>query len=270
MGQIVRTVILGVVLVALLLPLYIMVVGSFEPLKILLVMPPQLIPFDLTLENYQLLLQDTEVMKWTLNTLIVCLGIACGARFVAATAGYGFAVYRFKGRRLALTFLISLIVLPGEVLLVPTFVMLRKIGIANGFAAAILPKVLSVMGIAMFKNYIDKIPRGVIESGRIAGASEWRIMWQLVLPQCKPMFGMIALFYGIAGWSDFIWQLLTMRKHKTLIVGLILHMRNLTIIYNGVGMMLAVGTILFIPMLLIFLATNRMFLEKLSLAGVRG
>jgi len=266
----IRNIALILILVLLLFPLYIMVSGSFQPLKFLLTMPPRILPVDLTLDNYIQLLTGTEVLRWTMNTLIICSGIALGAMIIASMAGYGFSVYRFRGRAFGLAFLVSLIVLPSQVLVVPTFVMLRKLGISNGFIAAIFPKVLSVMGIILFKNYIDKIPRGVIESGRIAGAGEWRIMWGLVLPQCRPIFGVIALFYGIAGWQDFLWQLLTMRRNQTLIVGLILHLRALMISSNGVGMMLAVGTIMFVPMFLIYLATSRFFISQLSLAGVRG
>ena len=266
---IVCKVLLIAILVVMLLPLWVMVSGSFQPIKYMLTMPPRLIPLTVTLDNYRLLLADIPFWSWAANTMVVVVGIAAGAIFLSATGGYGFAVYQFKGRAFAMAFLLSLIMIPSQVLVIPTFIMFRTVGIANSYAAAILPKVLTVMGIFLFKNYIEHIPRAIIDSGRIDGAKEWRIMIQLVMPQCKPVIGVIALFYGIVGFQDFLWQLLTMRKHKTLLVGLILHIRALTITHNGIGMGFAVGTILFVPMLLIYIFTSRLFIEGLNLSGMR-
>ena len=267
--SIIRNAVIIAVLVVLLLPVWFMLSGSFQPLKFIMVMPPRLIPWDLTLDNYTQLLEGIPIWLWIRNTLIVSIGIASTALILSVTAGYGFSAYRFKGRKIAMLFLLSLIMIPGQLLVIPIFVMLRKVGLSNTFFAGIAPRSLTVMGKFLMKNYMDRIPKSVIESGRIDGARELRILGKLILPQCKPVIGVIALFYSMIGVQDFLWQLLTMRKNKTFIVGLIIHLRQLEITYNSVGMALAVGTLVFVPLFLIYLSTNRLFIHGLTMAGMR-
>ena len=253
-------------------PLAIMVSGSFQPLKFVLAMPPRMIPWDATLENYILLLKGTEVLRWLTNTMIVVASTVCGAVCISAMAGYAFSVYSFRGSTILLGFLLSLIVIPAQVLIIPTYVVIRHIGLRNTFAAASLPRILSVMGVMLFRAYISHIPRDLIEAGRAEGAGEWRIMIRLIMPQCSPIIGLVALMYGIQSFQDYLWQLLVLQRTRmqTLIVGLVVHLRQLEITNNAMGMSLAMGVFMFAPLFCVYLATNKLFTRGLSLEGVRG
>lgn len=266
----VRRALLLVALAALCAPLVFMIAGSFQPLRYAYVMPPRLVPE--TLDNYRVLLVGTPIGRWTTNTLIVVVLTVAGSVAMSAAGGYGFAVYRFRGRAALKTFLLVMIMIPGEVLVIPTFVMLRVTNLTNTYAAAVLPRMLSVLGVMLFDAYIRQIPRELVEAGRIAGAGELRIMTRLILPQCAPIAATIALFYGLGAAQDFLWQLITLSRssNRTLIVGLVLQMRALINHTNAVGVSLAVGTIMFVPIAIIYALTARWFVRGLSLEGVKG
>jgi multiple sugar transport system permease protein len=261
-------------LALMLIPFWLLISVSFrtgyEPIKI----PRDLVPAG-SLVNYQRIISEGDLSRWAVNTLIVALGTVAGTVGTSALAGYAFAVHRFAGRNAALVVLSLLMVVPHIVTVIPVFVMFRTLGIATGPVAAILPSTLSVVGVFFFKAHIELIPREIIESARIDGAGEFRVMWKVIFPQCLPVAGFIALTTGIGSLNDFLWQLLTMRKAPTIIVGLVQVVQNLrsTVAeggaFKGPGLPAAVGVFIFVPSLMIYLATNRLFTYGLSTGGMR-
>lgn len=265
-------VVLIIVAVLLIFPVYLMITGSVQPLRITLTMPPRLIPWQVTWENYALLLDGAKVVRWIGNTLIVVCGTSSLAISLSFTGGYALSVYTVKRRRLIETMLLSLMILPMETLTIPLYVVVRHMGLSGSIGGAVIPRSLSILGIFLCRNYIAKIPRELIEAGRADGAGELHIMLRLIMPICAPVLGVVALLYGVQGFGDFLWQLLVLNKadSRTLIVGLMLQVRNIMIDHNEVGVLMAMGTILFVPVLAVYAATSRMFAQGLSLEGVRG
>ena len=265
---------LALAAVVLLYPIAIMISGSFQSMSMMMFMPPKLLPLPATLKNYADLFMGLDVLPWIKNTLIVVFGNIVGAVVVASFAGYGFSVYRFKGRKAAMMFLLALVVIPNDVIIIPTFMILRVVRLLNNPMGVILPRIISVMGLLLFKAYIDQIAVELIDAGRIDGAGEWRIMLQLILPQCTPIMGFMAIVHGVMGFSDFFMQLLVLQRAsaRTFIVGMIMHVRALdtNMHINEISVAMAVGTILFVPMLILFLSTNKLFMKGLSMSGVRG
>lgn len=266
----VRAIVLAAVAVLLIFPLYIMVTGSVQPYKMLLTMPPRLIPAGVTVENYGLLLEKADI-RWIGNTLIVVCGTALLSVAISSMAGYGFSVYTFRGRGVLMALLLAFIIIPEQVLVIPQYLVVRWLRLTNTLTGAILPRSLSVMGVFLFSNYIRHIPRELVEAGRIDGAGEWRIMLRLVFPMCKPVIGVVLLLYGIQAFGDFLWQMLVLQRKglRTLLVGLMIEARNIAISHNDIGVMLAVGTIIFIPLLLVYISTARLFHQGLTLEGLR-
>lgn len=252
-------------------PLWWMVTGSFQPIKFLMSVPPKLLPVDISLKNYIDVIDLRYISRYIFNTLIVVAGTISMAVIVNMSAGYAFAIYRFKGRKAIFWFLISLIVLPQEILIIPQYVVMAKLHLVGTHAAVILHNALIVTGVFFAKNFIQKIPREMIESGRLDGAGEIRIMRQLVLPLCGPVIGVIALISGVAAFGNFLWQLLVLQRQsvRTLVVGLILRTRIPNISLNPIGMELAAGTLLFIPVLLVYIFTRKYFTQGLSSVGMR-
>lgn len=266
-----RALTITVLSVILLFPLYIMVTGSVQPLKITLTMPPRLIPWEVTLENYELLLEGAKVGRWVTNSiLVVCLTVLV-ASTLSFSAGYALSVYTFRSKAFIRGVLLSLMMIPSGVLIIPLYTVTRYLGLSGSVIGAVLPRALSILGIFLCSNYISHIPYEMVEAARLDGAGELRIMG-LLLPMCRPVLGVVALIYGIQGFQDYLWQLLVLPKSetRTLIVGLLLQARKILIDHNDVGVMMATGTILFLPVFLVYLFTSRMFAQGMTLDGIRG
>ena len=266
-----RALTISVLAVVLLFPVYLIVTGSVQPLKIVLTMPPRLIPWELTSENYELLLDGAKAGRWVANSLaVVCLTVLA-ASILSITAGYALSVYTFRSKAFIRGALLSLIIIPGNVLIIPLYTVTRYLGLSGSLLGAALPRSLSILGIFLCSNYISHIPYEMVEAARLDGAGELRIMG-LLLPMCAPVLGVVALIYGIQGFQDYLWQMLVLPKAetRTLVVGLILQARKIMIDHNDVGVMMATGTILFFPVFLLYLFTSRIFAQGVTLDGIRG
>jgi len=197
---------------------------------------------------------------------IVLLLLICGL------AGYAFSMFKFNGKKsIYLAFLISLM-LPGQALVIAKFVVIKELGLLNSYMAVILPSIFSAVNIFLFKNYCDTIPVEIIESGRMDGASELQIFFKLILPLCKPIVGAIVIFNSIGLLSDYLWQMLMLRdaEIQTFLVRVIfVIMNNTSAETNRIGISLAGGTLLFIPLLLCFCIFSRYFTKGLVLGAMK-
>ena len=262
---------IGLILLFILMfiPLYWMLMGSFQDIYGVMKMPPNIIPKSVTLQNYVYLLKE-DAVKWLLNTIIVVGGTVVISVLLSITAGYAFGIYKFKGGKLLWTAYLSQLMIPRISLIIPLFVIIKKLGISGKLSAVIIPVAFSPMGIYLATNYFKSIPRSIMESARIDGASEMQVLRYIVAPISKPILSALALFSGIGALQDYLWQMLVLQKpeRRTLLVGLMRKVMERGGIgelgVNPVGRSFAVGILLFFPLLLIFLVANKFFVESLG------
>jgi multiple sugar transport system permease protein len=231
--------------------------------------PPPLLPADPGFGAYRALFATTGIARYFLNSLIVAtIGTAVSLAF-NATAGYAFAKLRFAGRDSLFRLLLAALVIPAQVTMLPLFLMLKELGLIDSFAGVLVPVVTSIFGIFLVRQYALSIPDELLEAARVDGAGEGRIFLQIVVPVLTPILVTLAIFTFLAIWNDFMWPLivLTDQDHYTLPVALAALTREHV---QDNEMMMAGSVLTVLPVLCLFLALQRYYLQGLLAGSVKG
>jgi multiple sugar transport system permease protein len=231
--------------------------------------PPPLLPDRPGFDAFGALFETTGIARYFVNSVIVSvLGTLLSLAF-NATAGYAFAKLRFRGRDRIFQLLLAALVIPGQVAMLPLFLMLREIGLINSFAGVLVPVTASIFGIFLVRQYALSIPDELLEAARIDGASEGRIFLQIVVPALTPILVTLGLFTFLAVWNDFMWPLiiLTDQDKYTLPVALAALSREHV---QDNEMMMAGSVLTVLPVLLLFLVLQRYYMQGLLAGSVKG
>ncbi|TXI45625.1 MAG: carbohydrate ABC transporter permease [Lysobacter sp.] len=250
-------------------PLLWMLSVSFMPAGGASRFPPPLLPSAPTLDNYRALFERIGMGGYFLNSVIVSIATTLLSLIVNAMAGYAFAKLRFAGRERIFKALLAALVIPSQVAMLPLFLMLKQMGLVNSFAGVVVPGLASVFGIFLVRQYARSIPDELMEAARIDGAGEWLIFWRIVLPMLKPVLVTLAIFTFMGTWNDFMWPLivLTDQSNYTLPVALASLSREHI---QDVEMMMAGAVLTVLPVLALFLALQRYYIQGLLLGSVKG
>ncbi|MDQ7027091.1 MAG: carbohydrate ABC transporter permease [Anaerolineae bacterium] len=273
-GRLLRYFALAIVIflaILLFLPIFWMIVGSFKIQRVALAYPPEFIPRHPTIENWTRLLVDRPSLRWLLNSFIVAGGIAVVSVITSTFAGYAFGKKEFPGRTLIFWSILMTMMLPRQIYMIPLFVLMKDLGWFNSYQGMIAPYIVYPFGIFLMRQFMQSIPDELLEAGTIDGASELQLFWNIVLPLSRPAVGAIAIFAFMAGWNDYLWQLVIATKEEwlTLPVGVAkLTASGVGSIDIGVGM--AGATFAFIPMLLIFLLFQQYFIKGITVGALKG
>lgn len=252
-----------------LLPLLWMLSVSFMPPGSAASLPPPLLPAPVTVENYRRLFAYAGMGSYLLNSLAVASGVTLISLTFNLMAGYAFAKLRFSGRERIFRSLLGALVIPSQVAMMPLFLMLKQMGLVNTYAGVMVPLLASVFGIFLVRQYARTTPDELLEAARIDGAGELRIFFKIVLPLLKPIVVTLAIFTFLASWNDFMWPLivLTGQEHYTLPIALAALAREHA---QDTELMMAGSVVTILPVLLLFLALQRYYIQGLLLGSVKG
>ncbi|CTP85263.1 carbohydrate ABC transporter permease [Xanthomonas graminis] len=261
----------GLLLLALvsLAPLLWMLSVSFMPAGQASRFPPPMLPTVPTLANYSELFSRTGMARNFANSLLVSCAITFGSLLINTMAGYAFAKLRFAGKERIFQILLAALVIPAQVAMLPLFLLMKQLHLVNNFGGVVVPALATVFGIFLVRQYARSIPDELLEAARIDGAGELRIFFQIVLPMLKPVLVTLTIFTFMAAWNDFMWPLivLTDQEHYTLPVALAALSREHIM---DVEMMMAGAVVTVIPVLALFLALQRYYIQGLLLGSVKG
>lgn len=256
-------------LIVAIVPFIWMLSTSFKSTAAIFSFPPKWIPSPFTLMHYKELFERVKFLVHFKNSLIVAVSVTILNLFLNSLAGYAFAKYKFLGRDKMFTLLLATMMVPGQVAMMPVFLILKSLGLLNTFSGLIIPGASGVFGIFFMRQFILTIPSDLIDSARIDGCSEFRIYWNIILPLCKPALATLAIFTFMGSWNEFLWPLIIMTKESmyTLPVAL----ANLNGQYNTEwGLLMAGSVIVLLPILLLFIFMQRYFLRGIAMTGVMG
>lgn len=265
---------LGVIIalaIILLMPIVWMILGSFKIQRVALAYPPEFIPKNPVLDNWARLLIDRPSLRWLINSFIAAGGIAFFGVITSTCAGYAFGKKQFPGRTVLFWIILMTMMLPRQIYLIPLFVLMKNLDWFNSYQGMIAPYLVYPFGIFLMRQFMQSIPDELLEAGKMDGASELQLFWSIVLPLSRPAIGAIAIFAFMAGWNDYLWQLViaTDEQWLTLPVGVAkLTASGVGSIDIGVGM--AGATFAFIPMLLIFLMFQKYFIKGITVGALKG
>ncbi len=252
-----------------LMPLLWMLSVSFMPPGATAGLPPPLLPSHPTLQNYHRLFVYVGMGRYLLNSFAVATGVTLVSLCVNVMAGYAFAKLRFAGRERIFNALLGALVIPAQVTMMPLFLMLKWMGLVDTYAGVMAPMFAGVFGIFLVRQYARTIPDELLEAARIDGAGELRIFARIVLPLLKPIVVTLAVFTFLASWNDFMWPLvvLTGQEHYTLPIALAALSREHV---QDSALMMAGSVITVSPVLLLFLALQRYYIQGLLAGSLKG
>ena len=261
--------ILGVLFAVLLFPCWLMIVNSFSPAMGFVRNPPSLTPYAWTVKNYQRAFALRYLSRWIANTLALTIAVIVGGVLINSAAGYAFGFCKARWIQYVFWAFMMPIFVTRYVLIITQIRVVGTVGL-DGLPAVLSMSLFWATGIFLFRNYFRSIPIEVVESARIDGAREWRVLTQIVLPMSKPMIGASIVFLGMGALGDYIWQMLNLQaiEVRTYLVGLMATSIDVYAVKN-IGYDLAVGTLLFIPPLALFAVSSRYFVEGLNAGALR-
>ena len=259
---------LAVLALAALLPLAWMVSASLMPSGEATAVPLHWLPSRPTLEHYRALFARMDLGRQLVNSVVVAAATTASAVVVNAMAGYAFAKLRFAGRDRLLRLMLLALVVPGQIGMLPLFLIVRSLGLVNTLAGVMVPGLTSIFGIFLVRQYALSIPDSILDAARVDGAGELRIFRRIALPLSVPILVTLAVFTFLGTWNDFLWPLVVLADESryTLPVGLASlageHVQDTELMMAG-----AVVTIA--PAVLLFVALQRYYLAGIMGGGVK-
>ncbi|HKE49321.1 MAG TPA: carbohydrate ABC transporter permease [Rhodanobacteraceae bacterium] len=232
-------------------------------------LPPPLLPKSATLANYRELFERAGMGRYLVNSLLVATAITLFSLVLNLAAGYAFAKLHFAGRDRLFRTLLTALVIPAQVAMIPLFLVMKWLGLVNNYGGVVVPAMATVFGIFLVRQYARTIPDELLEAARIDGAGEWRIFATIVLPLLKPIVVTLAIFTFLASWNDFMWPLIVLSDQvwQTAPVALAGLAREHV---QDNELMMAGSVVTVLPVLALFLALQRYYLEGLLLGSVKG
>jgi ABC-type glycerol-3-phosphate transport system permease component len=251
-----------------LLPFYWMVACSFKTNENMFLMPLQWFPNPINWHAYGDAWKAQDFTRYFLNTTFIAVAITFGNLLLGSLAGYSLSKFRYFGRGVLFLLILSTMMLPLEVTMVPLFLIVKKFGWPNTYEGLIVPFAVDGFGVFLMRQYLKGIPNELIEAARIDGASELRIYWQIVMPLCKPALAALGVFTFREAWDMYIWPLIIVTKDslRTLPLGISLFMSNFGTSWDQLMAVAAIGTL---PMVLLFFFLQRSFIQGIAISGLK-
>jgi len=253
---------------AALFPLFWMLSVSFMQTGAASSLPPPLWPQDPTLAHYRQLLSQGGIGRAFVNSLGLALAVTCISTLFNATAGYAFAKLQFAGRDRIFALLIAALVIPGQVAMLPLFLMLKNLGLINSWGGVLVPGLAGIFGIFLVRQYARSIPDELIEAARMDGAGEFRLFFSVVLPVLKPVLVTLAVFAFLGSWNDFMWPLIVLTDGDLLTLPVALASLSREHVQDS-ELMMAGAVITVLPVLLLFVALQRYYMQGLLMGAVK-
>jgi multiple sugar transport system permease protein len=251
-----------------LVPLVWMVIVSLETEQQANRFPPLLVPSGLHFSNYSTVWNTVPFGHFFLNSALYALATVAGNLLFCSLAAYAFARIRFFGRNVLFVVLLATLMVPFQVLLIPTFLIVKQLGLVDSVGGLIMPNLCSAFGIFMLRQFFRTLPIELEEAARIDGTSRLGILFKIVLPLSMPALATLGIIQFMWSWNDFLWPLIIIdtASHAPLQLGL----STLQGAHSTQWNLLMAGTVMSqIPMLAIFLLAQRWFIRSIAFTGIK-
>lgn len=267
--QIVVHLILIIWLLISVIPFVWMLSTSFKGPGEIFIFPPRWIPKNPTLKNYKDLFQQMNFGRPFLNSIIVSLSTTFLSVVLATMAGYGFAKFNFKNKNVLFLIILGTVMVPGQITMIPVFLLLTKLNLLNTYWGLILPALANAFNIFFMRQFISGIPDELIEAAKMDGANEGWIFFKVILPLSKPAMAAITIFTFTGSWNNFLWPLIiaTDESMYTLPVAVSVLGGQYT---ENIAMQMAGSVIVILPLIVVFLFTQKYFIKGITFTGLKG
>jgi multiple sugar transport system permease protein len=255
--------------VLMLVPMAWMLVTSLETLNETRHFPPVLLPHTLAPGNYAEVLRQAPFARWFLNTMIVTVATVAGNLLFCSLAGYAFARIKFFGREVVFVLLLATLMIPFQVVMIPTFIIVKDLGMINTLNALIVPNLANAFGVFLLRQFFRTLPVELEEAARIDGASRLSVLFKIVLPLSGPVLATLAVITFLWTWNDFLWPLITIYSpnNMTLQLGLTTFQGTHQ---TATNLLMAANVMSMLPVLLLFFLAQRYFIRGIATSGLKG
>lgn len=229
---------------------------------------PSIIPKSVTFNNYVRVLKNSNFLVWFKNSLVVAVITTISVLWFDSLVGYTFAKLQFKGKNFLFILILSTLMIPTEMLIIPWYMMSTSLGWINTYWSLLFPGLTSAFGIFMMRQFFMGVPNDILEAGRIDGFSEFGIYLRAALPLVKPALSALAIFTFLGNWNAFLWPVIAIDRPDiyTLPVGLALFSGES---YNQWDLVMSAASLATIPVLIIFFFFQKQIIEGIHMTGLK-
>lgn len=250
-------------------PFLLMLSDAFKPASEVARIPPTFIPQTITLHSFVVVVTQAPYGVWFRNSVIVATVGTLLTLFTSSMGGYIFAKFTFRGKNLLFVLLLSTLMVPFPILLIPTYLIANWLHLLDTLWALILPYVVSAFGIFLMRQFIEAIPDDLLDAGRIDGLSEFGIYWRIIVPLSRAPMAALGIFIFLAAWNDYLWPLVAIDNldaKGTLPLALAFFNTTHAQRYD---LTMAAASLSVVPLFVVFLVFQRRIVNALMLTGIK-
>ena len=254
-----------------LLPFVWMILSSFKTLKEIRQIPPTFIPQEFTLDNYATVLDDPDLPLGIFyrNSAIIAFANVIQVLFTSSLFGYIFAKLEFKGKKALFWFILSLMIIPHQMTMIPGYLILARLGLINNLLGLIIPAAIDAFGIFLFRQFALSIPNELLDAARVDGAGEFYIYRRIVLPQLGPALATFGMLTFMFNWNAYLWPLIVLTEKKVRTLPIILTWFSNQQV-DKTNLTMAASVLVILPVLFVFLLVQKWIVEGITLSGLKG
>ena len=252
-----------------LLPFVEMFMTSVTPAADINKFPPAFFPSQITFDGYARLFASSDILLWLGNTAIVSVTAVVSHLVLCSLAGYGFARLKFPGQSFGFLAILATIMIPTQMLMIPTYILFSRIGLIDSLGAAIVPWLASAFGIFLMRQFFLSLPAELEEAAMIDGCTRLQVFFRVVLPLAKPALATLAIFTLLGSWNDLVWPLIAINNDQafTLQLGLTNFQGTR---HTEWSLLMAGNVIATLPLIVFFLFAQKQFIATMTFSGLKG
>lgn len=265
-----RYLLLTLGLVIMVFPFYWMISSAFKTAAEMAVFPPTMAPRNwLNFDNFRVAFEKAPFARYFMNSIVVMLGSVTVTALTTILAAFAFSRLEFPGRELIFSLLLSMMMVPFEMLVITNYQSIVKAGLNDTLYALVLPFISSIFYTYILRNFFQSIPNGLYWSARVDGCTNWKYLWKVMVPIARPSLVTIILLNALASWNSFMWPLLVIKSdlNRTLPFGLYTFT---TEVGANNELLMAASSVVVLPMILLFLFARKQIVRGVARGGIKG
>jgi multiple sugar transport system permease protein len=253
--------------IVMIIPFVWMIATSLKPAKEVFL--GYFFPMAPTLENYVLVLNKVPFARWYLNSLIVATCTTLSVAFFDSLTGFVLAKYEFPGKNVIFVFILSTLMVPTEMLVIPWFILSNNLNWVDTYWGIMFPGVITAFGTFLMKQFMEGVPSELLDAARMDGVSEFGLFWRIALPLVKPALAALCIFTFLGNWNAFLWPVIITEKMdmRTVPVGLAFFSGEAG---SSWELIMAGASMATVPVLIVFLFLQRQIIKGIALTGLKG
>jgi multiple sugar transport system permease protein len=259
---------LGLAATLFVLPFVLMLSNSLKSAEEIIQIPPTLIPENPSVASFTYILQNSPYLLWYRNSLLVAGAVTALTLFTSALGGYIFAKFSFPGRNVIFVVLLSTMMIPAPVLLIPSYLVMDFLHLLNSLWALIVGSMVSAFGIFLMRQFIAAIPSDLVDAARLDGAGEFAIFWRVILPLTGPALAALGIFTFLGSWNDYLWPLIVINDQDKMVLPLALTYFN-SQHAQRYDLVMAAATMAVVPVFIVFLFFQKRIVNAFVLTGIK-